>query len=581
MAFTKQFRIERKRIPNKRDVLSKSKNKSILIIRFMKNVRFLMMAITLLFAMSVSTQVVAQNKKKLLKQANKGIGEVQALVSTYYLRGIEGFEKDVEQATFWAKKAEESANAGSVGAQIWMAACLFKGDHLFKKNLDYALQWTNIALKNVNLQSDERERVLKLKQQISDEIEKEKRIRQEEIEKEKKLRQEAADRLAAEKIKRDPIGAVNDIERVIEDKSKPFSEVEAFAAKLMKIDNSEAKNKAIKKLIKNLQTMGTGYDSDKDLYLSYSHEGTGRGRQEMALAAKLQEYLIEGGDMQETINYAYRCRQSGDTKKAIQYFQQAADKGNAMAIRGLALCYEDENNKEKAFEWYTKLLEIDVSEQVAITAMNFFRKINRSDLILNTLEKLAASGNRDGMLRVGDIYRNGHDWSSKETGITVKKNYVTAIKWYKKANEAGSRAALFFMADCYWKGGNGITQNRAQAGKLYQQMLDESGISNVKISQAEKEERSEASYQFGYCLETGAGVVRDINRAWDFYCDSYEADAYYRRAVMLEKQWVKETLWPDARKRECRQLYQKAANKGHAKAKQALNRMYKTKTIVL
>lgn len=547
----------------------------------MKNVRFLMMAITLLFAMSVSTQVVAQNKKKLLKQANKGIGEVQALVSTYYLRGIEGFEKDVEQATFWAKKAEESANAGSVGAQIWMAACLFKGDHLFKKNLDYALQWTNIALKNVNLQSDERERVLKLKQQISDEIEKEKRIRQEEIEKEKKLRQEAADRLAAEKIKRDPIGAVNDIERVIEDKSKPFSEVEAFAAKLMKIDNSEAKNKAIKKLIKNLQTMGTGYDSDKDLYLSYSHEGTGRGRQEMALAAKLQEYLIEGGDMQETINYAYRCRQSGDTKKAIQYFQQAADKGNAMAIRGLALCYEDENNKEKAFEWYTKLLEIDVSEQVAITAMNFFRKINRSDLILNTLEKLAASGNRDGMLRVGDIYRNGHDWSSKETGITVKKNYVTAIKWYKKANEAGSRAALFFMADCYWKGGNGITQNRAQAGKLYQQMLDESGISNVKISQAEPEERSEASYQFGYCLETGAGVVRDINRAWDFYCDSYEADAYYRRAVMLEKQWVKETLWPDARKRECRQLYQKAANKGHAKAKQALNRMYKTKTIVL
>ena len=547
----------------------------------MKNVRFLMMAITLLFAMSVSTQVVAQNKKKLLKQANKGIGEVQALVSTYYLRGIEGFEKDVEQATFWAKKAEESANAGSVGAQIWMAACLFKGDHLFKKNLDYALQWTNIALKNVNLQSDERERVLKLKQQISDEIEKEKRIRQEEIEKEKKLRQEAADRLAAEKIKRDPIGAVNDIERVIEDKSKPFSEVEAFAAKLMKIDNSEAKNKAIKKLIKNLQTMGTGYDSDKDLYLSYSHEGTGRGRQEMALAAKLQEYLIEGGDMQETINYAYRCRQSGDTKKAIQYFQQAADKGNAMAIRGLALCYEDENNKEKAFEWYTKLLEIDVSEQVAITAMNFFRKINRSDLILNTLEKLAASSNRDGMLRVGDIYRNGHDWSSKETGITVKKNYVTAIKWYKKANEAGSRAALFFMADCYWKGGNGITQNRAQAGKLYQQMLDESGISNVKISQAEPEERSEASYQFGYCLETGAGVVRNISRAWDFYCDSYEADAYYRRAVMLEKQWVKETMWPDARKRECRQLYQMAANKGHAKAKQALNRTYKTKTIVL
>ena len=117
----------------------------------MKNVRFLIMAITLLFAMSVSTQVVAQDKKKLLKEANKGVGEVQALVSTYYLRGIEGFEQDIEQATFWAKKVEESANAGSVGAQICMAAWLFKGDHLFKKNNKYAMQWTKIALINKNL----------------------------------------------------------------------------------------------------------------------------------------------------------------------------------------------------------------------------------------------------------------------------------------------------------------------------------------------------------------------------------------------------------------------------------------------
>ena len=62
--------------------------------------------------------------------------------------------------------------------------------------------------------------------------------------------------------------------------------------------------------------MGTGYDSEKDLYLSMSHEGTERGRQEMALAAKLQEHMIEGGDMQELIDYAYRCRKNGDVATA-------------------------------------------------------------------------------------------------------------------------------------------------------------------------------------------------------------------------------------------------------------------------
>ena len=99
----------------------------------MKNVRFLMMAITLLFAMSVSTQVVAQNKKKLLKQANKGIGEVQALVSTYYLRGIEGFEKDVEQATFWAKKAEEMLEKQWVKETLWPDARKRECRQLYQK----------------------------------------------------------------------------------------------------------------------------------------------------------------------------------------------------------------------------------------------------------------------------------------------------------------------------------------------------------------------------------------------------------------------------------------------------------------
>ena len=55
----------------------------------------------------------------------------------------------------------------------------------------------------------------------------------------------------------------------------------------------------------------------------------------------------------------------------------------------------------------------------------------------------------------------------------------------------------------------------------------------------------------------------------------YEDIQIDRRGVMLQRRWVYETLRPDLRMQQCRQLYQMAANMGHAQAKQALNRMYR------
>ncbi len=379
-----------------------------------------------------------------------------------------------------------------------------------------------------------------------------------------------------EKKLRTPKGLAEKIVPRIRNNNQPFSEVISLCDKLMALEKSDEQKKAIKQVINECHTMATGYDSETGYSRAYDHRGTERGKQELALAAKLQEYLIEGGDMDELVDYAYRCRQNRDTATAKKYFQQGADKGNAMAMRGLAFCYEDENNMEKAEEWYKKLLQTDASEQYCVDAMSFYRKANRSDKILEILELSAEkSKNRDAMLRLGDIYRNGKDWDFKKSGITVTKNLATAMKWYKKARDAGSKAALFFMADCYWTGGTGVTQNRAQAAKLYQQLMNEVGILHLNISEAEPDEKSKANYRMGYCLETGTGVVKNIPFAWDLYCKSNEAEAYYRRGVMLEKRWVYERLRPDLRKQQVRQLYQTAANMGHKQAQQALNRMYR------
>ena len=540
----------------------------------MKQVKLFLTAFALFIAMG--TQNVMSQDAKLLKAAEKGkIEAIKTLVSNYW-NGTDGFEKNAEQAKFWANKIFEAGRADDLEAQYWMLGRCMKGDMVWNKNMKSAQSWATAILRNPKLKGNDRAAFMEIKEEIDQELAKEEKAKKEwEAEQERKRETEMRARAEADMLK-NPHSLAQRIISIIDNKNTPFSEAEEYSEKLLAMEESEAKRAAIKSVIKECQLMGTGYNPDNDSYLSMSHEGTERGRLEMALAAKLQQQMIEGGDINELIDFAYRCRQSGDIATAKKYFQQGADKGNAMAMRGLAFCYEDEKNNAEAEKWYSKLLETDASEKYCVDAMDFFRKTNQPNKILKILETSAENtNNRDAMLRLGDIYRNGKDWDFKKSGITVTKNLATAMKWYKKARETGSRAALFFMADCYWTGGTGVTQNRAQAAKLYKQLMEEAGLLNLNISEAERDEQSKANYRYGYCLETGTGVIKNIPSAWNFYLESNEADAYYRRGVMLEKRWVHERLRPDLRKQQVRQLYQTAANMGHKQAQQALNRMYR------
>lgn len=138
----------------------------------MTKFRFLMMAFTLLFAMSIPTQLVAQNKQ-LIKDAENGSGAAQSTLVMYYFKGIEGFEKDMEKAKYWAIKTQESAQAGSWEAQAWVAARMYFGDGIYPKNLDYAKQWADVAMNNPKLKGDERTAFMEFRKKIVAEFEKE------------------------------------------------------------------------------------------------------------------------------------------------------------------------------------------------------------------------------------------------------------------------------------------------------------------------------------------------------------------------------------------------------------------------
>ena len=137
----------------------------------MEKMRFLLLAIALLFAISLPMQLVAQNDK-LLKEAENGSGEAQAKLATYYFKGIEGFERDVEKCKYWTAKAQESAQAGSWEAQAWLAARMFLGDQMYFKNVNYAKQWADVAMNNPKLKGEERTAFMEFRKQIVAEFEK-------------------------------------------------------------------------------------------------------------------------------------------------------------------------------------------------------------------------------------------------------------------------------------------------------------------------------------------------------------------------------------------------------------------------
>ena len=55
-------------------------------------------------------------------------------------------------------------------------------------------------------------------------------------------------------------------------------------------------------------------------------------------------------------------------------------------------------------------------------------------------EMAAEQGRTDAQIRCGHIYANG--------GRSVPQNWATAVKWWRKAAEAGQEGAQWFMGQC-------------------------------------------------------------------------------------------------------------------------------------
>lgn len=129
-----------------------------------------------------------------------------------------------------------------------------------------------------------------------------------------------------------------------------------------------------------------------------------------------------------------------NNQTALQFFQRAADKGNAIGQAGLGLAYYYGAGIEKNYEKAFKLFQLS-AEQTYV----------------------------EGQLMLGIMYYNGHG---------IKRDYKMAVKWFQAAAQSGHVLAYYNLAQMHATGA-GVLRSCTTATELFKGVSERGRWSNM------------------------------------------------------------------------------------------------------
>lgn len=176
-------------------------------------------------------------------------------------------------------------------------------------------------------------------------------------------------------------------------------------------------------------------------------------------------------------------------KKSLEWYRKSAAMGCSRGIISLAQCYERGEGVEKDFATARKLY----LEGVAAA------------------RREAADNDPEGMFTLGWIYRDGK---------ALGGDYEEAVKWLRKAAEAGQGEAMFLLASRY-ANGQGVERDYDEALKWYKKAVHE-GMSGAMVA-------------LGAMYGQGRGVTYDPHVAINYFARAAEhddADGYFNLGFM-------------------------------------------------
>ena len=250
------------------------------------------------------------------------------------------------------------------------------------------------------------------------------------------------------------------------------------------------------------------------------------------LAIEWWEQAAEKGFVYAQYNLGFTFYYMGDYEQSVKWFEKAAEQGLPDSQYYLGICYANgysvEKDIEKAIFWYLKAAEQGHSNAQNNLGFCFDYK---DEAIYDTEKakfwytKAAELGNITAQFNLGmsyyndKNYNNAFTWFAKAAeqghsdaqyylgvfyanGYGIDKNYDNAVHWYEKAAKQGNLSAQNNLADCYdW--GNGVTQNSDLAIHYY--------------TQAANQGNTAAQKNLGYTYKEGAGVKKDYKQALYWY----------------------------------------------------------------
>ncbi|UZO08257.1 uncharacterized protein OCT59_028515 [Rhizophagus irregularis] len=238
---------------------------------------------------------------------------------------------------------------------------------------------------------------------------------------------------------------------------------------------------------------------------------------------------------------------SQNYKKALYYFQKAAENGNKFALCNLGNCYKNGEAAEKG----------DKSAQNNLGVLYENGEVTERDLekAIKWYNKAAENGREIPQYNLGRCY---------QSGIGVIKDEVKAFEYYKRSAEKEYLDAQFQLGYCYDKG-IGTKVNKIKANELYVKVFE---LSKIKA----KDEDSQGQFYLGYLYYYGYGKKKDLEKSIYWYKKA--AENRYDEAQYYLGECYELGVGVDKDESKAFELYKKSAEDGLIVAKFALGYCY-------
>jgi TPR repeat protein len=187
---------------------------------------------------------------------------------------------------------------------------------------------------------------------------------------------------------------------------------------------------------------------------------------------------------------------AGNPGRALEFFQQSADKGNVEGMHWVGLMYEEGKGVAQdgttAAQWFKR-----AADQGHAPSMNHYGNLLRKDQPAEALVwhlKAAEAGEPFAMENAGGAYYEG---------IGTEKDLVKAAEWYRKAAEQGRSGNAMLQWGYMLSTGQGVAQDVTKALAMY--------LAAARLGE------SAAMYNIGDYYRVGKGGMKILSAARFWY----------------------------------------------------------------